>query len=90
MKSGQIDINQLRNDANCDFQFLAPIVETIAARDLQSREFRLKAFPETELDDGVSDLFDGYSGESQVQSLRQLEQEVNRGRKKGALAKEED
>ena len=46
LKSGKIDVDQLRDDAECDFSFLMPILDTIAIRDRKTRVFSLKIYPE--------------------------------------------
>ena len=57
MKSGTINVDQLRTDTNSDFQFLAPIIDTIANIDKQTREFSLKTFSGI-LDQEIQDIFD--------------------------------
>ena len=45
-------------DAQCDYQFLAPILDTIATMDKQTREFSLKTFTEEEMDADMQLYFD--------------------------------
>ena len=44
LKTGSLDANQLMKDAKCDFQYLGPIIDTVATTNTRTREFHLKNF----------------------------------------------
>ena len=37
VKTGKIDVTQLMSEAQCDFQYLAPIIASIATKDKLTR-----------------------------------------------------
>ena len=75
-------------DAQCDFQFLKPILKTVATMDKRTREWRIKTF-EGDLDTGYQMVFDEQR-ESQEKNLKQLEQLLNKAKKHGALLAQAD
>ena len=56
------------DDAQCDFQFLKPILETVASIDKRTREWRIKTFV-GDLDTGYQPVFDEQR-ESQEKNLK--------------------
>ena len=57
-KQGVIDVDKLMNDAQCDFQYLSPILDSVARMDKKTRRFEMKLFLDEETDPEAQPIFD--------------------------------
>ena len=66
-------------DAKCDFQYLGPIIDTVATTNTRTREFHLKTF-KGDLDPEIQGILNE-RGSQEASILKQLESAVNRAKK---------